>query len=85
MQSIQFPNLGYVQHTVENDQISLLTKWVANIDHQTALINHSHVGTITNEYEITDKNVKQELSKILGPMCEQSVSYTHLRAHETLR
>tara|TARA_B100000508_G_C11442692_1_gene269655 strand:- start:628 stop:1230 length:603 start_codon:yes stop_codon:yes gene_type:complete len=77
MQSIQFPNLGYVQHSVTDDQINLLNKWVANIDHETALINHSHVGTITNEYEITDENVKQELSKILGPMCEQYCKDMH--------
>lgn len=71
MQSIQFPNLGYVRHTLESSQLKLLNDWIGKIDHNTALINHSHVGTITNEYEITDESVKQEISKALAPMCEQ--------------
>ena len=82
MQSIQFPNLGYVEHDVTDDQISLLKKWVANIDHQTALVDHSHVGTITNEYKIKDEDVKQELSKILGPMCEQYCKDMHYKVEQ---
>ena len=77
MQSIQFPNLGYVRNTVQPNQIRQLITWVDAIDESTATINHSHVGTIAREYEIEDVLVKKELSDILAPMVQQYVNDMH--------
>lgn len=77
MQSIQFPNLGYVRNTVQDSQIRQLQTWVDSIDDRTTTINHSHVGTIAREYEIEDVLVKKELSDILGPMVQQYATDMH--------
>lgn len=77
MQSIQFPNLGYVKHTITDQQIPNLLTWVSQIDHNTATINHSHVGVIEREYEIEDGLAKDELSNILGPMVQQYATDMH--------
>ena len=77
MQSIQFPNLGYVKHTITDQQIPNLLAWVSAIDHNTATINHSHVGVIEREYEIEDGLAKDELSNILGPMVQQYATDMH--------
>ena len=77
MQSIQFPNLGYVRTSVDDRSLQLLKAWVDTIDHNTTTINHSHVGTIAREYEITSDPVKQELSNILGPMVQQYCTDMH--------
>ena len=77
MQSVQFPNLGYVRNTVQPSQIRQLNTWVDSIDESTTTINHSHVGTIAHEYEIEDVLVKKELSDILGPMVQQYATDMH--------
>jgi hypothetical protein len=77
MQSIQFPNLGYVKDTITDQQIPNLLAWVSAIDHNTATINHSHVGVIEREYEIEDGDAKDELSNILGPMVQQYATDMH--------
>lgn len=77
MQSVQFPNLGYVRNTVQPSQIRQLNTWVDSIDESTTTINHSHVGTIAREYEIEDVLVKKELSDILGPMVQQYATDMH--------
>ena len=77
MQSIQFPNLGYVRNTVTQADITQLTAWVDTINESTTEIDHSHVGTIAREYEIESEPVKQELSHILGPMVQQYVNDMH--------
>ena len=77
MQSIQFPNLGYVRDSVQDSQIRQLHTWVDSIDDHTDTINHSHVGTIAREYEIKDVLVKKELSDILGPMVQQYAQDMH--------
>ena len=77
MQSVQFPNLGYVRSTVEPGQITQLLRWVDSIDDDTTTINHSHVGVIEREYEITDTPAKDELSRILGPMVQQYCTDMH--------
>ena len=77
MQSVQFPNLGYVRNTVQPNQIRQLVTWVDSIDESTTTINHSHVGTIAREYEIEDVLVKKELSDILCPMVQQYATDMH--------
>ena len=77
MQSIQFPNLGYVRNSVDSADIQQLTQWIDTIDASTTTINHSHVGTIAREYEITSEPVKAELSNILAPMVQQYVNDMH--------
>ena len=77
MQSIQFPNLGYVRNSVPESAITQLTQWIDSIDESTTTINHSHVGTIAREYEITSEPVKAELSNILAPMVQQYVNDMH--------
>lgn len=77
MQSIQFPNLGYVRNTVHDKDIILLKRWIDSIDESTATIDHSHVGTIAREYEIKDEVVKGELRNIVQPMVQQYVNDMH--------
>ena len=77
MQSVQFPNLGYVRSSVEESQIKQLRAWIDGIDDSTATINHSHVGVIEREYEITHQPAKDELSNILGPMCQKYCEDMH--------
>ena len=77
MQSVQFPNLGYVRSTVEESQIKELRAWVDRIDDSTQTIDHSHVGVIEREYEITHQPAKDELSNILGPMCAKYCEDMH--------
>ena len=77
MQSVQFPNLGYVRSSVEESQIKQLRAWIDGIDDSTTTINHSHVGVIEREYEITHQPAKDELSNILGPMCQKYCEDMH--------
>ena len=77
MQSVQFPNLGYVRSSVEESQIKQLRAWIDRIDDSTTTINHSHVGVIEREYEITHQPAKDELSNILGPMCQKYCEDMH--------
>jgi len=77
MQSIQFPNLGYVKATITNQQIPNLLTWIESIDANTTTINHSHVGVIEREYEIVEEGAKAELSNILGPMVQQYATDMH--------
>ena len=82
MQSVQFPNLGYVKTTVTAEQIQNLNAWVDGIDEDTATINHSHVGTIAREYEIVDDLAKQDLSNVLGPMVQQYCTDMHFTVEQ---
>ena len=77
MQSIQFPNLGYVKDTITNQQIPNLLAWIDAIDANTTPINHSHVGVIEREYEIVEEGAKAELSNILSPMVQQYATDMH--------
>ena len=77
MKSIQFPNLGYVRSSVEESQIKQLRAWIDSIDDSTETIDHSHVGVIQREYEITHQPAKDELSSILGPMCQKYCEDMH--------
>ena len=77
MQSVQFPNLGYVRSSVEESQIKQLRAWIDRIDDSTTTINHSHVGVVEREYEITHQPAKDELSSILGPMCQKYCEDMH--------
>ena len=82
MQSVQFPNLGYVRTSVVDHQLKQLLAWVDSIDSDTTPINHSHVGTVAREYEITSEPVKQELSNILAPMVQQYVNDMHITVEQ---
>ncbi len=82
MQSVQFPNLGYVRSTVEPGQITQLLRWVDSIDEDTAKMDHSHVGVVEREYEITDQSAKEELSNILGPMVQQYCTDMHFSVEQ---
>ncbi len=82
MQSVQFPNLGYVRSTVEPGQITQLLHWVDSIDEDTAKMDHSHVGVVEREYEITDQSAKEELSNILGPMVQQYCTDMHFSVEQ---
>ena len=82
MQSVQFPNLGYVRSTVEPGQITQLLRWVDSIDEDTAKMDHSHVGVVEREYEITDQSAKEELSNVLGPMVQQYCTDMHFSVEQ---
>lgn len=77
MKSIQFPNLGYVRTSIVDHQVKNLLTWVDNISEDTREMDHSHVGTIAREYEITDQPCKDELSAVLGPMVQQYCEDMH--------
>ena len=82
MQSVQFPNLGYVRSSVVDSQLQGLKSWINTISEDTTTINHSHVGTIAREYEIEDESAKQELSNILGPMVQQYCTDMHFTVEQ---
>ena len=77
MQSIQFPNLGYVRSSVVDHQITHLLEWINGINEDTVKQDHSHVGNITREYVINSAKVMDELRNILGPMVQQYCTDMH--------
>jgi hypothetical protein len=45
-------------------------------------MDHSHVGVVEREYEITDQSAKEELSNILGPMVQQYCTDMHFSVEQ---
>lgn len=77
MQNIQFPNVGYTQRVVEETEIVNLTAEIASVREDHATVDHSHVGTVTREYRVTDPRAMQELADILQPMLESWLKNNH--------
>ena len=75
MKSIQFPNLGYVTTSVDRHALKPVLDEIAGVGATTPLNDHSHVGTITDEYVLTSSI--DCLRDILGPMVEMYVKEHH--------
>lgn len=71
MKTVQFPNLGYVTTSVDRHALKPVLDEIAGVGATTPLKDHSHVGTITDEYVLTSSI--DCLRDILGPMVEMYV------------
>lgn len=83
MQSIQFPNTGFVRTSVDANSIRNLTQEIEDMDRsRQPTIDHSHVGVITNEFRIVTESARNELAQVLMPACEQFAQSFHWTAEQ---
>jgi hypothetical protein len=68
-------NLGYVTTSVDRHALKPVLDEIAGVGATTPLKDHSHVGTITDEYVLTSSI--DCLRDILGPMVEMYVKEHH--------